>query len=174
MKAKHRHTDCHNLFDRYRAPEVILCQGNYGPSIDMWSVGCIFAELIQVRIFCPARIVQVQVCLDIANTCTGKIFLADACTGLSRYSEYMYGCVTKEFFDSVTYVSSQRLLTCALQTDARVFALRLLTAVLSTAARMHLADRGQSLCAQSINSYRLNDCSHAPDRQIPGSVRTDS
>lgn len=28
----------------YRSPEVILC-GKYGPSIDMWSLGCILAEL---------------------------------------------------------------------------------------------------------------------------------
>ena len=31
----------------YRAPEVMLCcRGGYGPSMDMWSVGCIFAELL--------------------------------------------------------------------------------------------------------------------------------
>ena len=30
----------------YRAPEIILTEKDYGPPIDMWSVGCIFAELI--------------------------------------------------------------------------------------------------------------------------------
>mmetsp|Transcript_3724 Transcript_3724/g.10210 ORF Transcript_3724/g.10210 Transcript_3724/m.10210 type:complete len:298 (+) Transcript_3724:57-950(+) len=29
----------------YRAPDVLLGNRNYGPSIDMWSVGCIFAEM---------------------------------------------------------------------------------------------------------------------------------
>lgn len=29
----------------YRAPELILGFQNYGPAVDMWSVGCIFAEL---------------------------------------------------------------------------------------------------------------------------------
>ncbi|KAF2310016.1 hypothetical protein GH714_006209 [Hevea brasiliensis] len=29
----------------YRAPELLLCCDNYGTSIDVWSVGCIFAEL---------------------------------------------------------------------------------------------------------------------------------
>lgn len=32
----------------YRSPEVILC-GKYGPQIDMWSLGCILAELYQGR-----------------------------------------------------------------------------------------------------------------------------
>lgn len=32
----------------YRAPEVILAQNTYSYSIDMWSVGCIFAELLSM------------------------------------------------------------------------------------------------------------------------------
>uniref|UniRef100_M4F821 Protein kinase domain-containing protein n=1 Tax=Brassica campestris TaxID=3711 RepID=M4F821_BRACM len=30
----------------YRAPELLLCRDNYGTSIDVWSVGCIFAEIL--------------------------------------------------------------------------------------------------------------------------------
>uniref|UniRef100_A0A060TBI0 ARAD1B07898p n=1 Tax=Blastobotrys adeninivorans TaxID=409370 RepID=A0A060TBI0_BLAAD len=30
----------------YRAPEVFFTNGDYGPEIDMWSIGCIFAELL--------------------------------------------------------------------------------------------------------------------------------
>ena len=30
----------------YRAPELILLEKDYGTAIDMWSVGCIFAELL--------------------------------------------------------------------------------------------------------------------------------
>ncbi|GAU39835.1 hypothetical protein TSUD_68830 [Trifolium subterraneum] len=30
----------------YRAPELLLCCDYYGTSIDMWSVGCIFAEIL--------------------------------------------------------------------------------------------------------------------------------
>jgi len=30
----------------YRAPEIILLQSEYGDAIEVWSVGCIFAELI--------------------------------------------------------------------------------------------------------------------------------
>ncbi|KAI6176003.1 Stress-activated protein kinase JNK [Aphelenchoides bicaudatus] len=36
----------------YRAPEVILGVG-YGPNVDIWSIGCIFAELIKGRVLFP-------------------------------------------------------------------------------------------------------------------------
>jgi len=32
----------------YRAPEVILLQDSYTSAIDIWSVGCIFAELLSM------------------------------------------------------------------------------------------------------------------------------
>ena len=32
----------------YRAPEIILLEKDYGPAIDIWSVGCIFAELLSM------------------------------------------------------------------------------------------------------------------------------
>jgi mitogen-activated protein kinase 1/3 len=38
----------------YRAPEIILLEKDYGPAIDMWGVGCIFAELLgMVKENCP-------------------------------------------------------------------------------------------------------------------------
>ena len=30
----------------YRSPELILMQPKYGPPIDVWSLGCVFAELL--------------------------------------------------------------------------------------------------------------------------------
>lgn len=33
---------------QYRVPEVILCSGNYSQAIDVWSVGCILAELLEL------------------------------------------------------------------------------------------------------------------------------
>jgi len=32
----------------YRAPEIILLEKDYGPAVDMWSIGCIFAELLNM------------------------------------------------------------------------------------------------------------------------------
>lgn len=34
----------------YRAPEILLGCTNYGPSIDIWSLGCIFYELLTKRV----------------------------------------------------------------------------------------------------------------------------
>ncbi|OHT14602.1 Mitogen-activated protein kinase MMK1 [Tritrichomonas foetus] len=39
----------------YRAPEVLLLFGHYGPEIDLWSVGCIFAELILRKPLFPGK-----------------------------------------------------------------------------------------------------------------------
>jgi len=37
----------HHVVTRwYRAPEIILCNGQYSQAIDVWSTGCIFAELL--------------------------------------------------------------------------------------------------------------------------------
>jgi cyclin-dependent kinase 8/11 len=33
----------------YRAPELLLGAKQYGPAIDMWAIGCIFAELLVLR-----------------------------------------------------------------------------------------------------------------------------
>ena len=35
----------------YRAPELILLSSEYTASIDTWSIGCIFAELLATRSF---------------------------------------------------------------------------------------------------------------------------
>lgn len=39
----------------YRAPEVILSQKQYTGAIDVWSVGCILAELITRKALLPAQ-----------------------------------------------------------------------------------------------------------------------
>ena len=31
----------------YRAPEVVIARGKYSSAMDLWSVGCIFGELLQ-------------------------------------------------------------------------------------------------------------------------------
>lgn len=39
----------------YRAPEVILLEKNYNAAIDIWSVGCIFGELLKMmKETCPS------------------------------------------------------------------------------------------------------------------------
>lgn len=37
----------------YRAPEILLGQKTYSPAVDMWSIGCIFAEIVTHRPLWP-------------------------------------------------------------------------------------------------------------------------
>jgi cyclin-dependent kinase 7 len=40
----------HAVFGRwYRAPELLFGCTNYGPAVDMWAAGCVFAELMLRR-----------------------------------------------------------------------------------------------------------------------------
>ncbi|XP_049823372.1 cyclin-dependent kinase 11B isoform X2 [Aethina tumida] len=39
----------------YRAPELLLCTKEYSTPIDMWSVGCIFAELLLMNTLFPGK-----------------------------------------------------------------------------------------------------------------------
>lgn len=41
----------------YRPPELLLGVDKYGPEIDMWSVGCIFAELLVGKPIFPGELV---------------------------------------------------------------------------------------------------------------------
>lgn len=38
-----------------RPPELLLGATKYGPAIDMWSVGCIFAELLHAKPILPGK-----------------------------------------------------------------------------------------------------------------------
>lgn len=45
------HTYTHEVVTLwYRAPELLLGEKNYTPAVDIWSVGCIFAELIKGKV----------------------------------------------------------------------------------------------------------------------------
>jgi cyclin-dependent kinase 12/13 len=39
----------------YRPPELLLGSTQYGPAVDMWSVGCIFAELLYGKPILPGK-----------------------------------------------------------------------------------------------------------------------
>lgn len=38
-----------------RPPELLLGATKYGPAVDMWSVGCIFAELLNGKPILPGK-----------------------------------------------------------------------------------------------------------------------
>ena len=39
----------------YRAPELLLCSTDYGVGIDLWSAGCLLAEMFNGKPFMPGR-----------------------------------------------------------------------------------------------------------------------
>ncbi|UJR23539.1 hypothetical protein I4U23_026528 [Adineta vaga] len=53
----------------YRAPELMLLNGNYTASMDMWSVGCILAELIYGQPLYPGRHHMDQLRLILEHRC---------------------------------------------------------------------------------------------------------
>ncbi len=54
----------------YRAPELMLSFNEYTDAIDMWSVGCIFAEMLGRRILFPGKnyLNQLQLILSVVGT----------------------------------------------------------------------------------------------------------
>ncbi|CAN1814012.1 Mitogen-activated protein kinase 7 [Linum perenne] len=54
----------------YRAPELLLCCDNYGTSIDVWSVGCIFAEILGRKPIFPGTecLNQLKLIIDILGS----------------------------------------------------------------------------------------------------------
>ena len=59
----------------YRAPEILLGSNNYAKSADMWSVGCILAELLLGKPFFPGTSTLNQ--LDRVMEITGRPSSAD-------------------------------------------------------------------------------------------------
>ncbi|XP_033628146.1 serine/threonine-protein kinase NLK-like [Asterias rubens] len=54
----------------YRAPEILVGSKHYGSSVDVWSVGCIFAELLGRRILFQAQspVTQLNLITDLLGT----------------------------------------------------------------------------------------------------------
>lgn len=61
-----RHLTQHVVTRWYRAPELILLQRDYTEQIDVWSVGCIFAELLQML---PGTMIEDRGPLFPGSTC---------------------------------------------------------------------------------------------------------
>ncbi|XP_003744975.2 serine/threonine-protein kinase NLK [Galendromus occidentalis] len=67
----------------YRAPELLMGAKHYDEAVDMWSVGCIFAELLGRRILFQAQtpIQQLELITDLLGTPTCAEDLKHACEG---------------------------------------------------------------------------------------------
>lgn len=88
----------------YRAPELILLQENYTEAIDVWSVGCIFAELmnmiVSVAMTPKDMALPMAICLQKENcphhSDRGPLFPGASCFPLSpdhkHAADYKYVC----------------------------------------------------------------------------------
>ena len=62
----------------YRPPDVLFGAKLYTPSIDMWSAGCIFAELANAgRPLFPGSDVDDQVGRHLHDDCVGRVPVLD-------------------------------------------------------------------------------------------------
>ena len=43
------------IYFRYRAPELLVGDTQYGPSVDVWAVGCVFAEILTGDALWPGK-----------------------------------------------------------------------------------------------------------------------
>ena len=76
----------------YRAPELLFGESRYGPPIDMWSVGCIFGELIRKEAFLKGegeldQIDQIFSLLGVPNADTWPSFELLPNAGLFRWKQ---------------------------------------------------------------------------------------
>jgi len=76
----HRELTSHVCTRWYRAPEVILLQADYTAALDLWSVGCIFGELLGMLGSSRARERR------------GPLFPGDCCYPLSRDNDSSQSC----------------------------------------------------------------------------------
>ena len=58
----------------YRAPELLFGSTNYGPAVDVWAMGCVFAELLLRRPWFVADtdIKQLQAIFTVLGTPTAE------------------------------------------------------------------------------------------------------
>jgi cell division cycle 2-like protein len=98
----------------YRAPELLLCAKEYSTPIDMWSVGCIFAELMQMNALFPGKseIDQLNRIFKDLGTPNEKIWpeyktlpvVQSLLTQNSSFTEYPVSNLRRKFFTKTTEI----------------------------------------------------------------------
>ncbi|XP_055372938.1 serine/threonine-protein kinase PITSLRE isoform X2 [Condylostylus longicornis] len=98
----------------YRAPELLLCSKEYSTPIDMWSVGCIFAEFMQMSAMFPGKseIDQLNRIFKDLGTPNEKIWpgykdlpaVQNLLSQNSSFSEYPVSNLRRKFYNKTTEV----------------------------------------------------------------------
>lgn len=103
----------------YRAPELLLGQHNYGFSLDMWSVGCIFAELVSGRVLFEDQF-EIGVLFKIfevlgtpsEDTWPGVTSLSYFKTSFPQKQNTLNQKITEEMLDPQGFDLLEKLLVC--------------------------------------------------------------
>lgn len=79
----------------YRAPELMLSLHEYTQAIDMWSVGCIFAEMLGRKQLFPGKnyIHQLQLIMTVLGTPSGQVIRA---IGAERVRAYIQSLPSRQ------------------------------------------------------------------------------
>ncbi|KAL5291981.1 CDK11B family protein [Megaselia abdita] len=103
----------------YRAPELLLCTKEYSTPIDMWSVGCIFAEFMLMGALFPGKseIDQLNKIFKELGTPNEKIWpgykelpaVKDIMSQNSQFADYPVSSIRKKFFDKTTDIGVKLL-----------------------------------------------------------------
>ncbi|KAL7639603.1 UNVERIFIED_CONTAM: hypothetical protein RMT77_010104 [Armadillidium vulgare] len=94
----------------YRAPEIMLNWMHYNQTVDIWSVGCIMAELLTGRTLFPGQdhIQQVNLIIDLLGTpCKeylDRITSDSLCTDIDQLTKILklVGTPSREFIDKLS------------------------------------------------------------------------
>jgi len=91
----------------YRAPEVVVAAGNYGYEIDIWSVGCILAELLNRKALFPGDnyIDQLNLILELIGTPTEADLLTITNTKALEYVNALPKFVPKDLKEVIPNAS---------------------------------------------------------------------
>ena len=62
----------------YRAPELLVGDTQYGPPVDVWAIGCVFAELLSGQALWPGKSDVDQ--LNLIQRTLGKLIMLYLCS----------------------------------------------------------------------------------------------
>ncbi|CAI8604540.1 unnamed protein product [Vicia faba] len=147
----------------YRAPEVLLGSTTYSTRVDIWSVGCIFAEMVRRHVLFPGDS-EFQQLLNIFKLCCGATFMFAVCKD-TRVALLLTGVRNIDILrktNNLTVNSRCRFLFCKDSRRKYIGRVRCATAVPGTRERMEMERKERVRKAEALveKAMKGNDASH--------------
>ncbi|KAL9329418.1 hypothetical protein ACSQ67_004421 [Phaseolus vulgaris] len=142
----------------YRAPELLLCCDNYGTSIDVWSVGCIFAEILGRKPIFPG------------TECLNQLKLIISVLGSQHEShiEFIDNAKARRFIKSLPYTRGRHFSQLYPQADPLAIDLLQKMLVFDPTKRITVLEALQHPYMSGLYDPRCN-----PPAQVPISLDID-